>query len=121
MNTVKITLTVGTETFEALFNDSPTSQSLLDQMPFSVQVEDYANKEKIFQPQTPLDLSKAPEGYTPKKGDLTCYGPWGNIAIFYKEHPYAAGLIHLGEVREIEQFISAIESTTQTITLTLKK
>jgi hypothetical protein len=29
-------------------------------------------------------------------GDITYYAPWGNLAIFYKDFSYSAGLIKLG-------------------------
>jgi hypothetical protein len=31
-------------------------------------------------------------------GDIAYYVPWGNLAIFYKDAPYADGLIKLAKI-----------------------
>ena len=40
-------------------------------------------------------------------GDITYYAPWGNLAIFYRDQPYARGLVSLGR---IESGIDALKA-----------
>ena len=49
---------------------------------------------------TPEELSQegAPGSYDPSAGDVTVYGPWGNIAIFYQDFRDSAGLIPIGHI-----------------------
>lgn len=78
--------------------DNATADALLAQLPCTMTFEDYAHAEKISDPPSPLDLTGAPDGYDPELGDVACYGPWGNIAIFYQDRGYASGLVQVGRV-----------------------
>lgn len=113
----KISIIVGNEEFEAVLDVNPTAQSLWGQLPLEVEVEDYAGMEKIFYPPKELNLLGAPKGYKPNTGDITCYGPWGNVAIFYKNHGFANGLIYLGRIESIQEMVDAIEKNGNKITL----
>ncbi|MBL6448492.1 hypothetical protein JMN32_19435 [Fulvivirga sp. 29W222] len=110
MLTSQIKIIVGSQVFEATLYDNPTSLSLIEQMPFTVELEDYAGKEKIFHPIETLSKTGAPKGADPKVGDIMCYGPWGNIAIFYKNVGYASGLIPMGQMNDIDGFVKALAS-----------
>ncbi|MCB9331174.1 MAG: hypothetical protein H6574_08850 [Lewinellaceae bacterium] len=92
-----------------LYNN-PTAQSLADQMPFTVELKDYAGIEKIFYPKTPLNKDGAPEGADPSVGDIMYYAPWGDVAIFYKDFGYASGLIPLGRLENVAGFMQALAS-----------
>ena len=74
-------------------------------LPITVNLEDYANTEKIFYPDRKLSIEGAPAGFKPSSGDITYYAPWGDIAIFYKDFGYANGLISIGKINDngIEQ------------------
>ena len=62
-------------------------------------IEDYNNTEKIARlPGEKLSLTNAPAGYDPDIGDVTVYGPWGNIAIFYRDYGYSNGLVSIGKI-----------------------
>lgn len=82
----------------ATLDNNPTSVSFYEQLPIKVKVKDYASNEKIFDPPKALSLTGAPSGYKPSRGDITLYGPWGNIAIFYKGFSYASGLVPMGRI-----------------------
>ena len=78
-------------------NQSPAAQSLYEQLPLSVNIEDYAGSEKIFYPPEKLDTRDTPLAEGPA-GILAYYEPWGNVAFFYQACSRAAGLYALGEV-----------------------
>jgi len=59
-------------------------------------LDDYAATEKIAYPPRKLSTQGAPAGIDPDVGDITYYAPWGNLALFYKDFGYSAGLIRLG-------------------------
>lgn len=78
--------------------DSPTVRSFLKQLPMTVVCSDFAGAEKIFYLPERLATEAADAGYDPRIGDFACYGPWGNIAVYYRDQPYASGLIYMGVV-----------------------
>lgn len=103
-------LTVGSKRFTVIYEDNPTSRSLIDQMPFTVEVEDYAGIEKIFYPDPKLNTDEALDGAEPAAGDIMYYAPWGDVAIFYKKFRYAKGLIPLAHIDNISGFVEALAS-----------
>lgn len=105
------TITVGSENFSVIYQDNPTVRSLIEQMPFMVELEDYANLEKIFYPDPALSTKNAPDGAEAIKGDVMYYAPWDDVAIFYKDFKYAKGLIPLGHIQQIDDLIEALNST----------
>ena len=94
---------------EILFqlNDSSASKTLYEQLPLSVEIENYSDNEKIFYPPEPLDTSDTPLAKGPK-GILTYYEPWEDVAIFYDECTGASGLYMLGETISGEEQIESL-------------
>lgn len=78
-------------------NDSPVAQSLLAQLPLSVEVEDYSTNEKIFYPEEKLDTSHSPLAQS-GAGTLAYYEPWGDVVFFYGDYRENPGLFQLGQV-----------------------
>ena len=77
-------------------NDSPAAQSLLSQLPLTVEVEDFSTNEKVFYPPQELDTSDTPlaEGGA---GTLAYYAPWGDVVLFYDSFSANGSLFELGE------------------------
>ena len=90
----------------AVMEDNPTTRDFLNMLPLTMNFKDFAGSEKISYPPSKMSTQGAPNGYTPKKGDITCYSPWGNLAVFYKDREYSSGLIYMGH---IESGIEALE------------
>lgn len=95
---MKLYIHFDSTTLSAELFDNPSSRDFIQLLPITTTLEDYANTEKIFYPERKLDLSGAPSGYKANKGDITYYGPWGDIAIFYKNFSYASGLVPIGKI-----------------------
>lgn len=111
---MRLKITIGSRTVPAILYDNPTARSFAAQLPLrNIVLRDYSRTEKIFD--TPQALSKegAPAGYDPAPGDITCYGPWGNIAIFYRDYGYGRGLIPVGRIdgNGISLFQTSVEMT----------
>lgn len=98
--TMKIRLTMNGKAITATLTDSPTSRDFLAQLPMTLKLDDYASTEKIAYLPKKLSTQGAPAGVDPDVGDITYYAPWGNLAIFYRDFGYAAGLVRLGRVDE---------------------
>lgn len=93
---VKMTFDGGEAT--AALVDNPATRSLLKQLPITVTCLDYAGAEKIIYFPEKLSADSSSAGYDPVAGDFTCYSPWGNAAVFYRDQPYAKGLIYMGKI-----------------------
>lgn len=98
VKTMKLKISIGENVLHAELYDNATVKDLIVQLPLTVQLEDYANNEKIFYPDPKLSKEGAPDGYKPSAGDITYYAPWGDVAIFYKDFSYSKGLISLGKI-----------------------
>ncbi|QHM69967.1 cyclophilin-like fold protein [Mixta intestinalis] len=97
---MKINIILNDKILTATLNDSPASREFAALLPLTLQLKDYAREEKISDLPSRLTTEGSPEGTAAKKGDITLYAPWGNLAIFYKSHNYVSGLIKLGQLDE---------------------
>ncbi|MER8390002.1 cyclophilin-like fold protein [Mesorhizobium sp. M0166] len=97
---MKIKFTLDGTLVSATLEDSAATRGLVAQLPLTLTLEDYASTEKIAGLPEKLSTEGAPEGITPKAGDVTYYAPWGNLALFQKDFRYSAGLVRLGRIEE---------------------
>ncbi len=93
-----LTIKVNGTLLKAKLLDNPTARDFYSLLPLSLTLKDYASTEKIAYLDRKLSTEQAPDGIAGKKGDITYYAPWGNLAIFYKDFGYAKGLIKLGQL-----------------------
>ena len=96
MESTQIAVTCGDLQVVYELNDSPAAQSLLSQLPLTVEVEDFSTNEKVFYPPQELDTSDTPlaEGGA---GTLAYYAPWGDVVLFYDSFSANGSLYELGE------------------------
>jgi len=97
---MKLRIIFDDKTVTATLNDSQTSREFAALLPLTLKLKDYAGEEKISDLPGRLSTAGSPAGTAAKKGDITIYAPWGNLAIFYKPHGYANGLIKIGQLDE---------------------
>jgi hypothetical protein len=97
-NTVKIRLTINGKAISATLLTNATAKDFLSLLPMTLTLDDYAATEKIAYPPRKLSTAGAPRGSDPSVGDIAYYAPWGNLAIFYRDAPYAKGLVPLGRI-----------------------
>lgn len=88
-------------------NDSQAAKELYNQLPLTVENEDFSNNEKTFYPPQKLDISDAPftDGST---GTLAYYEPWGDVVLFYGSYEPNDALYSLGTAVSGREFISEI-------------
>ena len=106
-NAMKIELTINGAPLDASLENNATARDLLELLPLTLAFRDYAAAEKIAYLPRKLTAAGAPAGFAPSAGDIAYYAPWGNLAIFYREQPYAAGLVHLGRIDSGAAAVSA--------------
>ena len=95
---MRMTMTVDGQEAIITLLDNPTAHALWEQLPLTLTFEDYNGTEKIAYPPEELSQEGAPASYDPSAGDVTVYGPWGNIAIFYQDFRDSVGLIPVGHI-----------------------
>ena len=94
--TMKIRLTINGHSTTATLDDNATARDFLSMLPLTLALEDHASTEKIAYPPRKLSTQGAPAGTDPEVGDIAYYAPWGNLALYYRDFGYSAGLIRLG-------------------------
>lgn len=114
----KIRFTFDNKEIVVALEDNSGAESLLKQLPLTLKFEDYSSTEKISYPPEKLDISRAPKSCTPKRGDLTYYSPWGNLAFFYRDFRHSNGLVPLGR---IESGIEALEELDRAASVKIEK
>ncbi len=97
-DTMKLHIIINDQVIAATLNSTPASQAFAKLLPLTLALKDYAGEEKISDLPARLPTDGLPAGTAAHKGDITVYAPWGNLALFYKNHGYAAGLVKLGQL-----------------------
>lgn len=91
-------------------NNSQAAQDLYDQLPLSVESEDYSDNEKIFYLSEDLNVSDAPEAEG-GAGVLAYYEPWGDVVMFYDDFDSSSSLYELGRVVSGSEWIEDMSGT----------
>jgi hypothetical protein len=96
--TMKIRMTIDGTPVAATLDDSEAARDFASLLPLTLTLEDYASTEKVAYLPRKLATAGAPKGTDPDVGDITYYAPWGNLALFYRDFGYSAGLVKLGRL-----------------------
>lgn len=91
-------------------NDSAAAESLYQQLPITVESEDFSTNEKIFYPPQELDTDNCPFA-AGGSGTLAYYQPWGDVVMFYGNYSENPSLFELGHVISGEELISRLSGT----------
>ncbi|MFI6936183.1 cyclophilin-like fold protein [Streptomyces sp. NPDC050287] len=114
---MNIRLTLDGHHIDATLNDSPTARDFAAQLPLTLSLRDLNQAEKIADLPRKLSTSGAPEGADPQVGDLAYYAPRNQLATYYRDAPYATGLVILGRMADggTEQLATADEITVEAV------
>ncbi|GAA1204446.1 cyclophilin-like fold protein [Prauserella alba] len=105
-----IRITTGTATLTGTLNDSTAARDLAAMLPLTVALADFHDTEKIADLPRTLRTAGSPSGAAATIGDIADYAPWGNLAIFYRDFPHAAGLVVLGHIDDPLDALPGTES-----------
>lgn len=111
---MQIIVQANEKTIVFILNTCQAAKELYDQLPLSVEVEDYSSNEKIFYPPKKLQTTGAPLANA-QSGTLAYYAPWGNVVMFFGSFGSANGLYELGEVISGGEFIESLSGMLQII------
>jgi hypothetical protein len=95
---MKIRMIVEGTPLTATLDDSAAARDFASLLPLNLTLTDYAATEKVSDLPRRLSTDGAPRGSDPDVGDITYYAPWGNLAVFYRDFGYSAGLVKLGSI-----------------------
>lgn len=77
-------------------NDSPASKSLYNQLPLTIEVENYGGNEKIFYPPVRLEIGDTQLTKGGGEGGLAYFASWGDVIMYYGDFSSYSGLYDLG-------------------------
>jgi glucose/arabinose dehydrogenase len=97
-STMKIRIDIEGTPIMATLGDNETARDFASLLPLTLTLTDYAATEKISDLPRRLSTAGAPRGVDPSIGDIAYYAPWGNLAVFYRDFGYSAGLVKLGTI-----------------------
>lgn len=106
----QISVTWGDNQVLYVLNDSPAAADLLNQLPLTLEVEDYSTNEKIFYPPQELDTSNTPTA-SGGDGTLAYYAPWGDVVMFYSDYSENSSLFELGQVVSSGELVAQMRGT----------
>lgn len=89
-------------------NDSAASRSLYNQLPLTLEVEDYSSNEKIFYPPDKPDTGDTPLTEGGEAGGLAYFSPWGNVIMYYGTYGPYSGLYDLGTAVSGSEWIGTL-------------
>ncbi len=94
-----VQIRIDRRTLPIVLDDTPAARDFAAQLPLTLELSDYGTgTEKIADLPHRLDVSAEPSGYRPEAGDVSFYGPWGNLAIFLRGFRHSEGLVRLGRI-----------------------
>lgn len=91
-------------------NDSAAADSLYEQLPLTIEVENYGANEKIFYPPQELNTENSPLAED-GAGTLAYYAPWGDVVMFYADYRENPSLFELGQVISGGDLVSGLSGT----------
>ncbi len=94
---LQIRVRAGRQTVVFELNDSAAARSLYEQLPLTVEGENFSDNEKIFYPPEKLDVTGALQAASGAgAGTLAYYAPWGDVVMFYGDFNANGQLFELG-------------------------
>lgn len=105
---IAVDITTGGRVFSARFCDTPSARTLLEQMPFTINMNDYARQEKVLE--LPYNFPEA-DTMQPdiiRSGELFLWS--GNrLVLFYTTFSNAyGGFVPIGRIDDVEGLMEAL-------------
>jgi hypothetical protein len=98
VTSVKIRIRIDGTTITATLENNATARDFASLLPLTLTLNDHASTEKVSDLPRRLSTKGAPAGVDPSVGDIAYYAPWGNLAIYYEDFGYSAGLVKLATI-----------------------
>ncbi|MFT3942461.1 MAG: cyclophilin-like fold protein [Ancrocorticia sp.] len=98
MSETPIRITIGSEVINARLWDNPAAQSLIDQLPLTLDFSDYGGQEVLAEPPTPLTMEGMPAGESAPAGTIGYYAPTQSVVLYYSDVPRFSGIVRIGQM-----------------------
>lgn len=100
MNETHIRIVIGDQTLNGTLVNNPAAQSLLAQLPLTLQFSDYGGQEVTAVPPHPIMMEGMPAADAADTGDITYYAPDGVVVLHYSDIGRWNGIAKLGRIDE---------------------
>ncbi len=97
-DSMRITISVDDQRFQATLSDSAASRDLVAQLPLTIDMADHGSVEKTGALPAPLSLDGQPEGADPDVGDVGYYAPGNDLVLYYGDQAFFPGIVILGRL-----------------------
>jgi len=98
MSETPIRIVIGDQTLDARLWDNPAARSFLDQLPVTLDFEDYGRQEVLATPPQPLTMDGMPAGESAPAGTIGYYAPDNVIVLYYTDVPRYGGIVRIGQI-----------------------
>ncbi|MGB4778498.1 cyclophilin-like fold protein [Microbacterium sp.] len=98
MTETPICFVLGEQIVDARLWNNPAAQSLLDQLPVSLDFSDYGRQEVLAEPPIPLTMEGMPRGESAPAGTIGYYAPGGVVVLYYTDVPSYPGIVRIGQI-----------------------
>lgn len=98
MTETPVRIVIGDHTLEAKLWDNPAAQSLIEQLPLTLEFSDYGGQEVLAEPPQPLTMEGMPQGESAPTGTIGWYAPGNAIVLYYTDVGRYDGIVRIGEM-----------------------
>lgn len=98
MDETPIRITVGDQELQAVLWDNPAAQSLIEQLPLTLDFSDYGGQEVLATPPQPLTMEGMPDGESAPAGTIGYYAPDAAVVLYYADVGRYPGIVRVGEI-----------------------
>jgi hypothetical protein len=98
MSDTPIRITVDGQTLSAVLYDNPAAQSLIAQLPLTLDFSDYGGQEVLAEPPTPLTMKGMPRGESAPAGTIGYFAPSRAVVLYYSDVPRFTGIVRIGRI-----------------------
>lgn len=97
-------------------DDTPTIRDLMSRLPLTLEIEEFAGREKVAYLSEELTVAGTP-GSDPEDGVLIYYVPWGNLGFYYDASgiEYSDQTLHLGTFDADRSQLDLLEGSPVTV------
>ena len=93
-----IRIVVAGKTLSATLSDNPAANSLLEQLPLTLDFADFGGQEVTAEPPRPLPMEGMPDGESAPAGTIGYYAPDGVVVLYYTDVGRYDGIVRLGRI-----------------------
>ena len=108
---IPVTITIGDAVLHGRLWDSSTAQDLADQLPLTLEFDDYGEVEKTAALPRPLTMEGVPAGDDPEPYDIGYYEPGGVLVLYYRDVGYWNGIVRLGRFVDPDDAVRSQRAT----------